>query len=366
MTGGTGDGQSCTGVGRTQTTQVRWLSGEATYFEPELTVREAISILAAKPGLPGWVQIHLVVGDRKAEGEERLGDLEGSITAVVTFPPVALSCAASKAPAEAGDRLKFWDLSSGTCLGSLPWDHASVTKLVADFSRCRAFSGDADGQLRLWDLATFEELAAFPKAKQGTVLAIAADFDNGLAVSASGLDIQLWDLQMPEAAPRRLAAHLAEVHALCIGQRQGPVRSVTLAHSTAVLCAAADFERCQAVSGCKDGSMWVWNFSEQRCLFKIPDAHVWPIYSLAANFETGVVLSTSGQGIMKVWNMDRMECLHKLAGHRGKVTAACSFPYGLAVSGGEEGSLQVYNIETFEPIKTINHAHAGAVLAIAV
>ena len=77
-------------------------------------------------------------------------------------------------------------------------------------------------------------------------------------------------------------------------------------------------------------------------------------------------VSGGDDGTVRVWDLDTGEPLHTLAGHDGQVGAvAVSADGRRAVSGGDDGTVRVWDLDTGQPLHALA-GHDGPVRAVAV
>jgi sterol desaturase/sphingolipid hydroxylase (fatty acid hydroxylase superfamily) len=142
---------------------------------------------------------------------------------------------------------------------------------------------------------------------------------------------------------------------ICSGQ-EGPVQSVAL---------SADGQRM--VSGCKDGTVKVWEAAtgrEERTLLGSGSA----VLSVAVSLGGDLILAGNTDGTVKVW--DAVTGLERftLAGHGGSVfSVAITADGSRIVSAGGDGTLKVWDAATGHALLTIPASLSqSAILSLAV
>ena len=90
--------------------------------------------------------------------------------------------------------MRVWDLATGEELGLPQGYESAVVAVAATPDGRRAVSGSYDGTVRVWDLDTGEELGLL-RGHEGYVNAVAVTPDGGRAVSASDdRTVRVWDI----------------------------------------------------------------------------------------------------------------------------------------------------------------------------
>lgn len=146
----------------------------------------------------------------------------------------------------------------------------------------------------------------------------------GYAISASlSNSLRIWRLADGETVAD-LEGHSEEVN------------SVTCSADTRVI-----------VSGCRDGTMKVWNV-KGICHYTMV-GHTDSVNSVrfclsdTKKIPAGIIVSGSSDGTVKVW--EEFTCVHTLKGHQGAVKAiAISFDGSLCASGGDDSTVIIWDL----------------------
>ncbi len=167
----------------------------------------------------------------------------------------AVAAAADGRSALSGSRdysLRLWDLASGKSSGRCQISRNVVTCLSwVPGEASLVAQGSEDLRLRLWDVRTLSKPAAtlegyvfFPLCCDAAGPYVLTG-SNGF--NSEGCELRLWD--------RRTNA--------CVHVMSGHEQAVT---GTALLTAAGGGERLLCASGCKDGSMRLWDAASAGCV----------------------------------------------------------------------------------------------------
>ena len=100
--------------------------------------------------------------------------------------------------------------------------------------------------------------------------------------------------------------------------------------------------RCLALSGSSDKTLKLWDLSSFELLGTL-SGHKGKIYGCVVGKRGTFALSAAGDATVKCWCLSTLTCVHTFSNHRDKVSCVdVSGPK--AVSGGFDGSLQVYDL----------------------
>jgi WD40 repeat protein len=262
-----------------------------------------------------------------------------------------LTATASAPPALPGARAR----SSGVLLQG---HSASVASLAfsADGTTLISGGGRGDGAVRLWDVAAGREVARFAgHGSACSVIAVALDATGALAVSAAGPDdfsLRVW--QAASGGERR--------------QLSGDVGLVFRALSP-------DATRALAQESGPDGrsrGFSIWDLATGRRLLSVAAPER---VATAAFSPDGATILTGGEnGSLNVWNAANGERMRAFAGHgpSAPVTlVAVSRALRLLVSAATDGTVVLWDPETGVPFRSIADATVfaladdGRTLAIA-
>jgi WD40 repeat protein len=272
--------------------------------------------------------------------------------------------------------VKVWDLASGQELRTLS-GHGGWVMAVAVTGDGRVVSGSSDGTLKMWDLERGEELRTL-SGHGGGFRALAVTGDGRVVSGSEDGTVKLWDLTSGEE-PRTLSGHDGGVWALAVtgdgrvvsGSRDGTVTVWDLTsgqelrtlpgHGGGVSAVAVTGDG-RVVSGSEDGTVKLWDLTsseEPRTL----SGHGGGVWALAVTGD-GRVVSGSSDGTVKVWDLTSGEEPRTLAGHGGWVNGLAVTGDGRVVSGSSDGTVKVWDLASVPEPRTLS-GHGGGVNALA-
>jgi len=279
--------------------------------------------------------------------------------------------------------LKVWNLQTGECCQTLEGHHGRITSVAITAHGQLAVSGSRDHTLKIWNLQTGECLDTL-EGHRNSVTAVATTPDGKLAVSCSYDDtVKVWNLQSGECS-HTLKGRSSGVTSVGItpdGQlsvyascgswnhtRYASLNDTLKAwrlqmevslhmlddHSSDVVATTLDDQIAMYVVNvaCDDwavGHLYIQNLEtgERREALESHDDGVITAVAITPDGKLGV--SGSEDRTLKVWNVQTGECCQTLKGHDNEVTSvAISADGQLAVSGSKDKTLKVWSLRTVE------------------
>jgi WD40 repeat protein/serine/threonine protein kinase len=242
-----------------------------------------------------------------------------------------------------------------------------------------ALSGDADGQVRLWEAPTGRCLRIFQAQDQLYSIYLSANGRYALTGGGEGGTVKLWDVRTGNCI-RQFEGHHRNLYitSVCLsddnkwalsGSWDGTARlwevttgkclQVLRGHNRAVnsVCLSADGKI--ALTGGYDHSLRIWELRSGRCLH-ILEGHVWEVNSVAVSADGRIALSISSDDL-RVWDLSQGQGSQVI--HLGRIVGTCGdldSEGAHVLCGSKTGVIQFWEIRTGRCIRTWQ-AHTGTV-----
>ena len=199
--------------------------------------------------------------------------------------------------------------------------------------RC-AVSVSGDGTLKVWDLASGQELRTLTGHPDG-VNAVAVTPDGRLAISGTGSKFN----QQHEPA-------------LNVWNLESGTALHTLHGHGAAVTAIAVLPDGRIVSASEDTTLKVWDLGTGR-LLQTMSGHEGPVMAVVAVPETHHVISASADSTLKAWDAETGQILFTLSGHQGEVSSIAITRDGKRlVSGSYDQEIKVWDLGNRIPVHT--------------
>jgi WD40 repeat protein len=249
-----------------------------------------------------------------------------------------------------------WNAPTGRAVATLAGHTGKVLAVCYDADHLFAYSGGEDQTIRVWQLADGKLLATFP---QPVAVSAVAALKAGQGLLAGGTD----------GVIRWLAA--GDGHELQIFKgHKGAINDL------AVISQSAGVVTFASVSD--DGTARIWTTgvksedkpAAQKAALAAPKSltltgHKGPVRALAVSTDGQRLITGGDDGTIRVWNMQQPDSSIVLnVGHTKPILALALSPDGKSLlSGSADGTARLSAIDTGKPIFTLN-SHATAVRSV--
>jgi WD40 repeat protein/serine/threonine protein kinase len=226
-----------------------------------------------------------------------------------------------------GGTLKLWELADGRCLRTTQGDAGTVNGRYS-------LSGGDDGTLRLWEVVTGRLLRTFAGHAQ-RVNSVCWSRDGRYALSASAdKTLKLWELGGADWAapfePARIAG-TEEVARVANRFKRLLNEAAAAMESGKVVKAAVCLRQARALPGCQRRPEVVRQWDRLYTLLpRYAFAGGWEARTLASGVlsvcmsrDGGLALSGGYDGKLHLWELATGHCLRTFEGHIGPVTSVC-------------------------------------------
>jgi WD40 repeat protein len=279
------------------------------------------------------------------------------------------------------DAVGTWNLTDRTRITARPFASPVDTNAVAFSPDGQTVAtGGADGNVRLWDAATEQEIGP-PMSSDAEPVAAVAFSPDGTLVAAGSADgnVQLWDTATEQEAGTALVAGAAEVDALAFSQdgkllatggQDGAVRlwdvatgspvGTTMATGDAVSALTFGTGGTTLASAESDGATELWNVTTQTqtgaALTVQGSAGV---SALAFSPAADALATGNGNGSIQLWNPAgfhqpsaplALGPVGVAAAAAGHTPAAFSAGGGLLATSNGHGTVRVWNVTMRRPV----------------
>ena len=274
-----------------------------------------------------------------------------------------------------------WNLTDQTRIAARPFGSPARTNAVAFSPDGQTVAtGGADGNVRLWDADTQQEIGP-PMSSDAKPVAAVAFSPDGTLIAAGSADgnVQLWDAATQQEAGTALVAGAAEVYALAFspdgkllatGGQDGAVRlwdvatgspvGTTMATGDAVSALTFGIGGTTLASAESDGATELWNVTTQTqtgaALTVQGSAGV---SALAFSPAADALATGNGNGSIQLWNPAgfhqpsaplALGSVGVAAAAAGHTPAAFSAGGGLLATSNGHGTVRVWNVTARRPV----------------
>jgi WD40 repeat protein len=277
------------------------------------------------------VQLHDLATGRV---KQTLKGLKGMVYSVAVSPDGARIAVGSGYEAQ----LTVWDTSSGQLLWSRlePRHHSIMSAVFHPGGKSLAvgygeYSGSAAGQVKVWDVASGRETAAFP-GPAGGVSKVAFHPDGKRLAVAGSERVEIWDIAT-----------------------RVKVREVR-GHSRWVYTVAFSPDGKWLATGGWDRTIWLWDANagaEPTTRFGEHDGYV---LDLAFSPDGRSLVSTSEDRSVRMWEVPTGRLMATFHGNSDGVNCVAFRPDGQELATGSmDGTARIWNVRTGRPIVFDKH-----------
>ena len=236
--------------------------------------------------------------------------------------------------------IQVWDFTSGQLESTLEGHSDSVTAIALTPDSKKVVSGSSDGTIRIWDLARATEAITSERHKH-SVHAVGISPGGDWAVSASmDKTIKLWDAKTGDLL-RTSETHYGEVRAMAVIPRTF----------------------CHVAVGLRDGTLRIVDArAEFLGVKRAMGGYSEGISTVAISADGTKAVSGGEDGSVKLWDLRNGTLIDTLKGQGSPVNAITLTPDGaIAVSSSDDNRLKAWELATGRLIRDWDAHHVRAV-----
>ncbi|GET43739.1 WD40 repeat domain-containing protein [Microseira wollei] len=196
-------------------------------------------------------------------------------------------------------------------------------------------TGDANGEIRLWNVADGQHLLTC-QGYANWIKSIAFSPDGQtFAIGSDAQTIRVYDVST----------------GICLQVLEG--------HSDRVWSIALGPDGLMLASGSEDQTVRLWDIRDGKCINTL-QGHTNLIRSVAFSSEGSILASSSEDQTIKLWDIPTGLCLKTFQGHTQGVRTVAFSPNGsMLVSSGKDETIKLWDVKTGECLKTLRSQKKG-------
>ena len=219
----------------------------------------------------------------------------------------------------ADGEIRLWQVASGASLQTYQGHTDGVRSIIFSLDGKVLISGSEDHTVRCWDVHTGRCIKVL-RGHSSIIRSVASSPHEPIVASASeDQTIRLWDINTGS----------------CIGILRGHtdwVRSVAFSPAGRVIA-----------SGSNDRSIKIWDISTGTCLANLW-GHAHTVRTIAFGPIKNIIVSAGDDETIRVWDFYTGRCLHILHGHTYPIRSVAFSPNGrLIASGGDDQTIRLWD-----------------------
>ncbi len=257
---------------------------------------------------------------------------------------------ASNSENDENGTIKLWDVATKENIATFHTVGSSFVAFSPDGATL-AIGGLGEKTVRLWDIAKKENIAVLENTGSVASLAFLPDKKTLAAVSvfSSGLTVRLWDVVTKQNIATYSDISLKDVDY---------ITSIVFSPDGTTLA-------WSGVSLADVGNVWLWDVSTRRNMATLE--HAKEVGSVAFSPDGRTLASGAGDNTIKLWDMTTQTNIATFEGHKSLIGSVAFSPDGRTLASGSydnvRGSLnntiKLWDVATGQNIATYRHGEQG-------
>ncbi|MEV6360486.1 caspase, EACC1-associated type [Nocardia asteroides] len=247
------------------------------------------------------------------------------------------------ASAGADKTVRLWDIATRQQIGEPLTGHTDVVSSVAFRIDGRALAtASVDGTVRLWDTTTRQQIGALATHSQALHVAFSPD-GRTLAAAANNKTVRLWDLTT------------------------GAERAVLAGHTDNVSEVAFSPDGRTLATAGVDRTVRLWDTAGWQQIGDPLTGHTEALYAVAFSPDGSTLATTGMDATVRLWDTTTWQPIGEpLTGHTNNVVSVAFSPSGSTLaSAATDGTVRLWDTATRQPIGEPLTGHTDIVASVA-
>ncbi len=228
------------------------------------------------------------------------------------------------ATGDADGEVRLWDAQTGKEVATLLQKGASILSLRFSPDDSRLVSADAKGMVKLWDVNSSKQIATLSEQEGAVNEAVFSSDGSRIVAASTDKTVRIWDTVT------------------------GHPLSVLQGHTGSVEYAEFSPDGSRVLSASTDGTARLWDTST-AALLAVLSGHSDSIMHAAFSPGGRLVMTASKDSTVRVWDADSGRLFRTFSGHEKSVISANFSNNGEhLVSASADGTARVWSVETGE------------------